>query len=155
MLKLRRMLALIAGLTVIVVGGAALAQVGTFAPDEESTPVAAEADTSSALFIGIPEDGTNDTEEKQDEEKSDETKSDDGTSDDGKSDDETKDDEDKEDEEDPRPGIRVDPPECLVAPERGDRRQGEQAAPGEDSPQPPDALAATSDERQHEEQRRR
>ncbi len=94
MLKLRRMLALIAGLTVIVVGGAALAQVGTFAPDDDTT-VVAEGDVASAPFIGIPEDGSNDaTAEKQDGESTDgEKPSDDGTEtkDDG-SDDETKDD---------------------------------------------------------------
>lgn len=102
MLKLRRMLALIAGLTVIVVGGAALAQVGTFAPDDD-TAVVAEGDAASAPFIGIPDDGSNDvTDEKQDGESTDGTETkDDGSEDETKDDvveDGTKDGEDGDDE---------------------------------------------------------
>lgn len=96
MLKLRRMLALIAGLTVIVVGGAALAQVGSFAPREETTPVVA-ADEN--LAIGIPEDATNDVASGETTET---TKSEDPEETDPKSedpgDDDIKDDEIKDDD---------------------------------------------------------
>ena len=98
MLKLRRMLALIAALTVIVVGGAALAQVGTFAPDDDAM-VVAEGDVASAPFIGIPEDGTNDaTGETRDGETEDGEMPSDGETGDGTKDDETKDDEVVDDE---------------------------------------------------------
>jgi hypothetical protein len=98
MQKLRRMLAVVAGLTVIVVGGAALAQVGTFAP-EDDTAVVAEANNGPASFIGIPEDGTNDdTAEKHDDEKNDGEKPDGDEPTDDTVKDDTKDDEAKDDE---------------------------------------------------------